>query len=61
MNIPVPRILDYNHNTSNEINIISSKYIIIEYTRGVPLHKKLLEGGSHIKKYILYTPSLNYT
>jgi hypothetical protein len=21
----------------------------------------VLEGGGHIKKYILYTPSLNYT
>ncbi|KAL2838693.1 kinase-like domain-containing protein [Aspergillus pseudodeflectus] len=39
-NIPVPRILDYNCDASDETNIIGSEYIIMEHARGVPLHEK---------------------
>ncbi|KAL4750139.1 hypothetical protein BDW72DRAFT_204135 [Aspergillus terricola var. indicus] len=39
-NIPIPRILDYNGDASDEANMIGSEYIIMEHATGVPLHEK---------------------
>ncbi|KAL4744432.1 hypothetical protein BDW72DRAFT_199602 [Aspergillus terricola var. indicus] len=39
-NIPIPRVLDYNGDASDETNMIGSEYIIMEHATGVPLHEK---------------------
>ena len=39
-NIPIPRILDYSHDASDETNTVGSEYIIMEHATGVPLHEK---------------------
>ncbi|KAJ9195751.1 hypothetical protein DTO164E3_6586 [Paecilomyces variotii] len=39
-NIPIPRILDYNYDASDETNTVGSEYIIMEHATGVPLHEK---------------------
>ncbi|KAL4804115.1 kinase-like domain-containing protein [Aspergillus unguis] len=38
--VPIPKILDYNHNASDERNTVGSEYIIMEHARGVSLEEK---------------------
>ncbi|KAA8645909.1 aminoglycoside phosphotransferase family protein [Aspergillus tanneri] len=38
--IPIPKILDWNHDASDINNTVGSEYIIMEHATGVPLHEK---------------------
>ncbi|KAL4792568.1 kinase-like domain-containing protein [Aspergillus venezuelensis] len=38
-NIPIPKVLDYNHDASGT-NTVGSEYIIMEHATGVPLYEK---------------------
>ncbi|KAL3477624.1 kinase-like domain-containing protein [Aspergillus californicus] len=39
-NIPIPKVLDYNHEASDGTNTIGSEYIIMEHATGIPLREK---------------------
>ncbi|KAL5335577.1 kinase-like domain-containing protein [Aspergillus crustosus] len=41
--IPIPEILDWNHDYSDINNTVGSEYIIMKHANGVPLHKKWQE------------------
>ncbi|KAI9039875.1 aminoglycoside phosphotransferase family protein [Aspergillus affinis] len=39
-NIPIPKVLDYNHDASDGTNTVGSEYTIMEHATGVPLRDK---------------------